>query len=104
MDDHNRRERRIDGLRVLTLIDDPNLITEDDLANPWTLASLFRQTYGRVSPLAHGARIFAVPRDMWEPKMWSSLHPTTKFSIFYFLNKIIAMKIRVSNMVYWHFW
>ena len=41
-------------------------------------------TYGRVSPLAHGARIFAVPRDMWEPKLWSSLHPTTKFSIVFF--------------------
>ena len=40
MDDPNSRERRIDGRSgFLTLKDDPDLITEDDLANPWTLAS-----------------------------------------------------------------
>ena len=64
------------------------------------------KTYGRASPLAHGARIFAVRRDTWQPKFWSSLHPTSKFRImlFVFFNKIITTNIGVSNMVYWHFW
>ena len=45
MDDPNRRERRIDGRSgFLSLKDDPDLITEDDLANPWTLASLLTPT------------------------------------------------------------
>ena len=47
MDDPNRRERRTDeSSGCLTRKYDPDLITEDDLANPWTLASLFMRPTG----------------------------------------------------------
>ena len=103
MDDPNRRERRIDGRSgFLVLKDDPDLITEDDLANPWILASQFRPTGEYLRWLMeHGFLQSLVTCGNPNCDLSCTLQLSLTFKK---INKIITMKIRVSNMVYWHFW